>query len=177
MDPAILQWLAGLESSGEDLRHLIDHVAGLPFPTVDPNDSQAGARHMFNFNAAIAVDDIDIRNFDCDTGSLGRDGKPVRIEKHFLIDHVRRLYFVERIYVDPKPLMPNKKATRQERACYDWMEHYGGNLPSSSSTPGRRLKEWSPQAWCPPEWYRRKQKPACYESEMDDRCGRTEWLT
>jgi hypothetical protein len=107
-----------------DATHLRNHVAGLPFSTVDPSDPHAGAKHMFNFNAAIAVDDLDLRNFDCDTGALGKDGDPVRVERHFLIDHIRRLYFRERTIVDPKPEMPNRDAVRYKEALYPLIEPF-----------------------------------------------------
>jgi len=121
----------------EDETHLINHVAGLPFPKVDPNDPHAGAKHMFNFNAAIAVDDLDLRNFDCDTGALGRDGDPVRVERHFLLDHIRRLYFVERTEVDPKPTMPNKDTVRYKEALYPILEPF--DLKGTGFTANRYL--------------------------------------
>ncbi|HYB97841.1 MAG TPA: DUF1329 domain-containing protein [Candidatus Limnocylindrales bacterium] len=107
-----------------DSTHLINHVAGLPFTTVSPEDPQAGAKHMFNFNAAIAVDDLDLRNFDCDTGAVGKGGDPVRVERHFLIDHIRRLYFRERVQVDPKPEMPNRDNVRYKEALYPLIEPF-----------------------------------------------------
>ena len=107
-----------------DSTHLIDHVAGLPFTKVDPNDKQAGAKHMFNFNAAIALDDLDLRNFDCDTGALGKNGDPVHVERHFLIDHIRRLYFRERVMVDPKPEMPSRDGARYKEALYPLIEPF-----------------------------------------------------
>ncbi len=109
----------------EDGTHLLNNVAGLPFPTIDPNDPHAANMHMFNFNASIAVDDLDLRNFDCDTGTVGRDGDPLRVEKHFLIDHLRRLYFVERTEVDPKPENPdNKNGVRYKEALYPFVEPF-----------------------------------------------------
>lgn len=109
---------------GTDATQLLNHVAGLPFPRVDANDPMAATKHMFNFSAAIAVDDSDIRNFDCDTGTLGRDGSPLTVEKHFLIDHIRRLYFVERLEVDPKPTMPNRDEARFKEALYPLIEPF-----------------------------------------------------
>jgi hypothetical protein len=109
----------------DDETHLINHVAGLPFPTVDPNDPHAGAKHMFNFNSSIAVDDLDLRNFDCDTGTVGRDGENMHVERHFLIDHIRRLYWLERTIVDPKPENPdNKDEVRYKEALYPIMEPF-----------------------------------------------------
>lgn len=107
-----------------DSSHLKNHVAGLPFVKVDGSDPQAGAKHMFNFNAAIAVDDLDLRNFDCDTGALGKGGDPVHVERHFLIDHIRRLYFRERTMVDPKPELPNRDNARYKEAMYPMIEPF-----------------------------------------------------
>jgi hypothetical protein len=102
-----------------------NHVAGLPFPSIDPNDPHAGTKHMFNFDAAIAVDDLDLRNFDCDTGSVGKDGDPLRVERHFLIDHIRRLYWVERLEVEPKPVNPdNPDGVRYKEALYPIREPF-----------------------------------------------------
>ena len=40
-----------------------------------------------------------------------QDG-PLQVERHFLVDHFRRLFWTGRLYVDPKPEMPNPKAPR-----------------------------------------------------------------
>ena len=121
----------------EDGTHLLNHVAGLPFPTIDNEEEFAAAKHMFNFNAAIAVDDLDLRNFDCDTGAIGKDGDPVRVERHFLIDHIRRLYFVERTVVDPKPAMENKDEVRYKEALYPIVEPF--DLKGTGFTSNRYL--------------------------------------
>jgi len=108
-----------------DGTHKINHVAGMPFPKVDPNDPNAAIKHMFNFDAAIAVDDLDLRNFDCDTGAVGKGGDPLRVERHFLIDHIRRLYWVERLEVDPKPTNPdNADGIRYKEALYPIREPF-----------------------------------------------------
>ncbi|RMD85171.1 MAG: DUF1329 domain-containing protein [Candidatus Dadabacteria bacterium] len=118
------KYSAGVRLS-DDETHLINHVAGLPFPDIDPNDPHAGAKHMFNFNSAIAVDDLDLRNFDCDTGPIGSGSEGVQVERHFLIDHIRRLYWVERLQVDPKPVMPNNKdQVRYKEALYPIIEPF-----------------------------------------------------
>jgi len=108
----------------EDGTHLIDHIAGMPFPVVDPNDPWAATKHMFNFNAAIAVDDLDLRNFDCDTGSIGSGGDPLRVERHFFIEHLRRLYFRERLIIDPKPEMQSDDGSRYKEALYPFIEPF-----------------------------------------------------
>ena len=108
----------------DDGTHLLNHVAGMPFPTVDVNEKWGAAKLMFNFNAAIAVDDLDLRNFDCDTGTIGRDGDPLKVERHFLIEHIRRLYFRERLVVDPKPEMESKDDARYKEALYPFIEPF-----------------------------------------------------
>lgn len=122
----------------EDETHTLNHVAGLPFPLLDDNDPQIAAKLMFNFDAAIAVDDLDIRNFDCDTGSLGRAGDPLQVERHFLIDHIRRLYWVERINVDPTPTKPtNKDRVRYKEALFPVIEPF--DLKGTGHTFNRYL--------------------------------------
>lgn len=120
---ATQRYATGVELAA-DRTHVINHVAGLPFPTVDANDPDVATKLMFDFNSAIAHDDSDIRNFDCDTGALGADGRPVSVEKHFLIDHIRRLYFVERTEVEPMPELPNRDRVRFKEAMYPLMEPF-----------------------------------------------------
>jgi hypothetical protein len=109
----------------EDSTHLINHVAGIPFPTIDTNDPQIAAKLIFNFNSAIAVDDLDLRNFDCDTGAVRKGGDPLHVERHFLIDHIRRLYYTERLEVEPIPEKPdNTDEVRYKEALYPIIEPF-----------------------------------------------------
>ncbi|HYC57253.1 MAG TPA: DUF1329 domain-containing protein [Candidatus Binatia bacterium] len=108
----------------DDGMRLDNYVAGMPFPSVKKTDPRMADKLMFNFSTAIGIDDSDIRNFDCDTGSLGDRGDPVRVERHFLIDHIRRLYFTGRLVVDPKPAMPNRDAARFKEALYPLIEPF-----------------------------------------------------
>ncbi len=128
---------AGQVQISPDSTHLMNHVAGLPFLEVKSDDPQAGAKHMFNFNSAIAVDDLDLRNFDCDTGALGSAGNPIKMERHFLIDHMRRLYFRERTLVDPKPEMPNRDNARYKEAMYPMIEPF--DLKGTGFTSNRYI--------------------------------------
>lgn len=84
----------------DDKLRVENYVAGLPFPLVDSNDADAAVKLMFNYENRISVDDLDVRNFDCDTGSLLSHG-PMHVERHFLIGHFRRLYYVGRLYHEP----------------------------------------------------------------------------
>ena len=122
----------------EDGTHKLNHVAGLPFPTIDANDPNIAVKHMFNFEASIAVDDLDLRNFDCDTGAVGRDGDPLRVERHFLIDHIRRLYWVERTEVEPFPTNEdNPDGVRYKEALYPIREPF--DLKGTGFTSNRYL--------------------------------------
>jgi hypothetical protein len=115
---------AGQVTLSPDGTALVNHIAGKPFPTIDPGDPWIATKLMFNFSAAIAIDDSDTRNFDCDTGQVGSGGSPLKVEKHFLIDHIRRLFFRERLVVDPKPEMPNRDKARFKEALYPLIEPF-----------------------------------------------------
>lgn len=115
---------AGQVSLSPDGLSLVNHVAGKPFVTIDRDDPWIATKLMFNFSAAIAVDDSDTRNFDCDTGQVGTKGSPIRVEKHFLIDHIRRLFFRERLVVDPMPEMANRDQARFKEALYPLVEPF-----------------------------------------------------
>ncbi len=116
---------SGQVKLAEDGNHVIDYVAGLPFPTVDASDPRVAVKLMFNYEAAAETDDLDLRNFDCDTGAVGQDGDPVRVERHFLIDHFRRLYFTGRLEVDPRPaIVPNRDGVRFKEAMYPLIEPF-----------------------------------------------------
>jgi hypothetical protein len=91
---------------GADGLTLLNYVAGRPFPNVTADDPLVAAKVMQNYSFSIAFDDLDIRNFDADTGPISLD-RPLQVERHFLIDHFMRLYYVGRLYADPKPTLPN----------------------------------------------------------------------
>lgn len=115
---------AGEASLSPDGSRVLHHVAGLPFLRVAPDDPQAGAKHIWNFDAAIAVDDLDLQQLECDTGSLEKNGEPAHLEKHFLVDHFRRLYFEGRTVVDPKPTMPNRDAVKYKEGVRPLIEPF-----------------------------------------------------
>jgi hypothetical protein len=67
-------------------------VAGLPFPNLDPSDPQFALKIMWNYSYNfLTTDDVDSRNFDAETGSIADNG-PMTVERHFLLDHFRRLF-------------------------------------------------------------------------------------
>ena len=86
-----------------------------------------------------ATDDIDARNFDADTGSIADHG-PMTIERHFLLDHFRRLFWIGRLYVEPKPAMPNPAGYQMQQGLYitRW-EKASAKYPYSPENTGYTL--------------------------------------
>ena len=104
--------------------HVLNYVAGLPFPDLDPKDPQIAMKIMWNYNYQfLTTDDVDLRNFDADTGSIADHG-PMSVERHFLLDHFRRLFWTGRLYVDPKPDMPNPNGYRAQEGLYPRLEPF-----------------------------------------------------
>jgi hypothetical protein len=107
----------------EDKLKVDNYVAGLPFPLVTPEDPDVAVKLMFNYENRILVDDVDVRNFDCDTGSTNDDG-PMSIERHFLIEHFRRMYYVGRLYHEPIHTWPTNDGIRYREALYPLIEPF-----------------------------------------------------
>src|SRR5256885_12248127 len=53
-------------------------------------DPQVAYKIMWNWGYNwLTTDDVDLRNFDADTGAIADHG-PLTVERHFLLDHFRR---------------------------------------------------------------------------------------
>ena len=102
-----------------------NYVAGQPFPNLDPKDPQFPLKIMWNYEYGFAngLDDTDLRNFDADTGTIPQGG-PMTVERHFLLDHLRRLFWTGRLYVDPKPEKPNPNGYRVQQGLYPILEPF-----------------------------------------------------
>jgi hypothetical protein len=110
-----------LTPDGLDVKN---YVAGLPFPNLDPKDPQIAYKIMWNYSYNfLTTDDVDLRNFDADTGSIPQDG-PMTVERHFLLDHFRRLFWTGRLYVEPKPDKPNPNGYRAQQGLYPILEPF-----------------------------------------------------
>src|SRR5581483_492376 len=110
---------------GADGLSLKDYIAGLPFPLLDASDPHVAIKIMWNYDHNFfATDDLDARNFDADTGAIADHG-PMTVERHFLIDHFRRLWWVGRLYVDPKPeKTPNGAGYELQQGLYPILEPF-----------------------------------------------------
>jgi hypothetical protein len=114
---------AGQVKLGADGRSIEGHVAGMPFPKIDPNDPNIAVKIMWNYEyRPYGTDDVDLRNFDADTGPLG-DG-PMGIERHYLLDHLRTLLYTSRLYVDPHPDLPNPDKVRGKSSLHPILEPF-----------------------------------------------------
>jgi hypothetical protein len=102
-----------------------NYVAGQPFPSLDPKDPQFAIKIMWNYEYGFAngIDDTDLRNFDADTGAIAQGG-PMSVERHFLLDHFRRLFWTGRLYVEPKPTKPNPNGYRVQQGLYPILEPF-----------------------------------------------------
>ena len=107
-----------------DGRTIENHVGGLPFPNIDPNDPNVALKIMFNYEyKPFVTDDQDLRNFDADTGTVS--DKPLDVERHYILDHLRTLFYTGRLYVDPKPvLLPNTDGVRAKQSLHPILEPF-----------------------------------------------------
>jgi hypothetical protein len=95
-----------------------NYVAGMPFPNVDPNDPQAALKIMWNYEyRPFFIDDFREGDFGSYTGNVNFTA-PMNIERSLLIGDLRRLYYNGRLYVDPKPEMPNPDGVRFKESLH-----------------------------------------------------------
>jgi hypothetical protein len=123
-----------------------NYVAGLPFPNIDPMDPLVAMKIMWNWDYKWhSTDDVDLRNFDADTGAIADNG-PMTVERHFLLDHFRRLFWNGRLYVEPKPEKPNPNGLRGQQGLYPILEPFDlkgvGALGNRYLDPGKQDDAW-----------------------------------
>jgi hypothetical protein len=103
---------------------LENYVAGLPFPNLDPNDPDAVMKIMWNFYYNFTVtDDVAQRNFETNTGPV-RPNAPMDVERHYIVDQYRKLNYTGRLYVDPKPELPNPEGVRFKESVHPIIEPF-----------------------------------------------------
>jgi len=138
---------AGQVRLSSDGLHIEGYVAGQPFPKLDPQDPQYALKLMWNYEYRFFfTDDSDVRNFDADCGTI-TPGGPLGVERHFLLDHLRRLKWNGRLYVDPKPeKIPNRQGLRSQQGLYPILEPFDmkgvGALTNRYLDPSRQDDSW-----------------------------------
>ena len=116
---------SGQVKLGADGITMENYVAGQPFPNPDPNDPNFAIKVMWNYEYGFHItDDVDLREFDADTGPLGEDGAGMTVERHFILDHFRRLYYVGRLFVEPMPELPNPEGIRRRESLHPILEPF-----------------------------------------------------
>jgi hypothetical protein len=107
-----------------DGARVLNWTAGQPFPVIDPNDPQVAYKIMWNFSYGFFVtDDSDQKNFDSDTGAIGKN-RGQSVERHYIIDHLRSLNYTGRLYVDPKPNLRNPDGVRTKESIHPLIEPF-----------------------------------------------------
>jgi hypothetical protein len=95
----------------------------VPFPFVQTDDPDAGIKMILNWDGRIAADDLDIRNFSCETGNI-ESSAPMQVERGYLFEHFRRLYYVSRLHHDPKPTWENAEGVRYREMLFPVREPF-----------------------------------------------------
>ena len=94
-----------------DRRSIVGYVAGQPFPFLDLNDADIGAKIMWNsYLRPIATDDMDLRFFECQVAPFNPGGE----QKQMLVSqigHFAGYNNIGRTEVQPMPVDPNFKET------------------------------------------------------------------
>ncbi len=107
----------------DDKTHMLNYVAGVPFPFVQTDDPDAGIKMILNWDNRIVNDDFDIRNWGCQTGSFDAT-TGMDIERDYMTGHFRRLYYVSRFHTDPKPTWVNPEGIRYREMLHPVMEPF-----------------------------------------------------
>jgi hypothetical protein len=107
----------------DDKTHLVNFVAGVPFPFVQTDDPDAGIKMILNWDNRIVQDDFDIRYFGCQTGAIDST-QGMQVERSYVTGHFRRMYFISRFYHDPKPTWPTPDGIRYREMLHPVMEPF-----------------------------------------------------
>jgi len=126
---------------------LQNFVAGQPFPILDPNDPQVATKIMWNYEyKPAATDDVDLRNFDADTGTIYGGSTPMSVERHFLLDHFRVLRYVGRLINDPKPEWKTTEGYQAKSSLHPILEPFDlkgvGGLSFRYIDPAKQDDTW-----------------------------------
>jgi hypothetical protein len=157
-----------------DRHGLVGFVAGQPFPLIDANDPDVGAKIMWNnVFKPITSDDYDLRFYDCDTARVTSGSQTGQIE-YFQIGHYAGYDLVGRTEVEPIPTDPDFKATGRLWlfALYPLLApqdiHGTGFIRWRYADPNRGDDDWELAGGS-----RRVRR--LNESIMSDQTGATEW--
>jgi hypothetical protein len=110
---------SGAVGLGEDHLSLEHYVAGLPFPHVDPNDPDAAVKIMWNYeHRPFATDDLQGRGVKLESGPIGRHSQGMDVQQRVVIEAFQRLFYDGRLFVDPRPELPNPERVRLREGVF-----------------------------------------------------------
>jgi hypothetical protein len=90
-----------------DGREIFNYVAGLPFPTIDPNDPLAAFKVMWNHEQKPTY--IDNVGTEWITELVNSKGE---LERTYGSQYGRRMMWTGRLYTEPKPVIPHNPPVR-----------------------------------------------------------------
>jgi hypothetical protein len=101
---------------------------------------------MWNYEYKfLTTDDVDLRNFDADTGTI-TGNSPMSVERHFLLDHFRVLRYVGRLHNDPKPLWRTNEGYQSKQSLHPVLEPFDlkgvGGLSFRYVDPSKQDDTW-----------------------------------
>jgi hypothetical protein len=126
-------------------------VAGRPFPNVDSSDPKAATKMMYNFERThYFTDDLNTRVPDADTGNFYVDAsgqRKYKVERHFIVDWVRRIRFKGRLEHEPIPeIADNKDGVFAKQGFYPLIEPFDlkgvGSISYRYLDPSRQDDTW-----------------------------------
>jgi hypothetical protein len=137
---------AGQAKLRPDGLQVLNWTAGQPFPNLDANDPQIAYKIMWNYGYGwAATDDTNSLNFDADTGTIGKN-RGMTVERHYLIDSIRHLNYTGRLFVDPKPNLPNPEDLRYKESLHPLSEPFDlkgvGGTTYRYNDPAKQDDSW-----------------------------------
>ena len=90
-----------------DGHEMLNYVAGVPFPNIDPNDPMAGSKIMWNQEQKPAY--VDNVGTEWIVELVNARGE---MERMYGSQFWRRMMWTGRLYTDPKPIVPNNPPMR-----------------------------------------------------------------
>ncbi|MBI4516134.1 MAG: DUF1329 domain-containing protein [Deltaproteobacteria bacterium] len=137
---------SGQAKLSPDGLRVLNWTAGLPFPNIDVNDPMVAHKIMWNYSYSfVATDDYTAENFDADTGTIAKN-KGMTVERHYMIDNLRKLNYTGRLFVDPKPNIPNSDDLRYKESLHPLSEPFDlkgvGGTFYRYNDPNRQDDSW-----------------------------------
>jgi hypothetical protein len=103
---------------------LENHVAGRPFPHIDGNAPDAALKIMWNFYYNFhVIDDVTQDSIEPRTGTIRRDGS-MEVERAYIVQSYKKMNYTARLFVDPKPTLPNPDGIRFKESLHPILEPF-----------------------------------------------------